>query len=55
MASGLNEEENGEMKEVERDYNSLLKMEEISWRQKSRATWLKEGDLNTKIFHKIAN
>ncbi|KAG7951253.1 hypothetical protein I3843_13G156700 [Carya illinoinensis] len=37
------------------ELEKVLLMEEISWRQKSRALWLKEGDKCTKFLHKVAN
>ena len=40
---------------VRAEVENLLSLEEISWRQKSRMLWIKEGDNNTKFFPKMAN
>eukprot|EP00253_Pinus_taeda_P032141 PITA_32141 len=34
------------------DWEKLCKQEEIFWRQKSRVQWFKEGEWNTRFFHR---
>ena len=41
--------------ECSRNLEMTLFQEDVSWRQKSSALWLKEGDWNTKLFHRLAN
>lgn len=43
-----------ELKLLDQRKNCILEVEELTWRLKSRAIWLKEGDNNTKIFHYFA-
>lgn len=43
------------IKSKEKEMMDLLKEEEYTWRQKSRAISLKSGDRNTKFFHHFAN
>lgn len=33
------------------EYEGILAREEIYWKQKSRETWLEDGDRNTIFFH----
>ncbi|RVX11532.1 Transposon TX1 uncharacterized 149 kDa protein [Vitis vinifera] len=37
------------------DLEELILREEIHWRQKAKVKWVKEGDCNSKFYHKVAN
>jgi hypothetical protein len=39
------------LKSLKYEVNFLLEKEERMWRQKSRSSWLKDGDQNTRFFH----
>jgi hypothetical protein len=40
---------------LQKELCSLLEEEEAYWQQRSRVSWLKEGDKKTKFFHAYAN
>ena len=51
----LSEVELGEKALLRFQIQNLLPLEEVSWRQKSRMLYIKEGDNKTKFFHKVAD
>ena len=52
---GLSTAEQSRRTQFKGDIAALAVLEETFWRQKSRALYVKEGDNNTRFFHRLAN
>ena len=53
--SGLPQEEHSRRTHIKGEIAHLASLEKISWRQKSRILFVKEGDNNTPFFHRVTN
>ena len=51
----LTVEERLELDRIRGELEKASLLEEICWRQKSRVLCIREGDRNTKFFHRVAN
>ena len=52
---GLSNEDQLLQIQLKGDIEQLASLEEISWRQKSQALYVKEGENNTRFFHRLTN